>query len=353
MPESDLLGPLVDAIKTVTDRIREHRQELSSREYRTRMSLIDPILQALGWDVSDPKLVGVEYETTSKSRPDYALNHNEANRGAVLEAKSLGSRLEEREVDQVTTYANRLGAPYAALTDGDRWVVYNMRDMSPLPERKVLDITLSATSPHAAALKLLLLWRPNLETGTPVEAEEPIAGVSTSQESTSSTPPAQISDTSYSSSLPQLPRNPIEIRGELSLPDYCAQVRAEALSNPARRNQVSPDGRMIRKPIPKPKTIRFPGQSPLQINKGYDILASTADWLVQRGDLSTINTPFTRSTGRPIVAKDRTGMNTTTTIGGGTYFVETKLSQADVCRLTIELLEYCKLNPSDVLIQPS
>ena len=46
-----LLDDLVTAIQTVQARIREHGNSLSQNEYRTRLALIDPILNALGWDV--------------------------------------------------------------------------------------------------------------------------------------------------------------------------------------------------------------------------------------------------------------------------------------------------------------
>ena len=50
-----LLDDLVTAIQTVQQRIREHGTSLSQNEYRTRLALIDPMLNALGWDVSDPE----------------------------------------------------------------------------------------------------------------------------------------------------------------------------------------------------------------------------------------------------------------------------------------------------------
>ena len=55
-----MLDDLVTAIQTVQQRIREHGNTLSQNEYRTRIALIDPILNALGWDVSDPVLVTPE-----------------------------------------------------------------------------------------------------------------------------------------------------------------------------------------------------------------------------------------------------------------------------------------------------
>ena len=55
-----MLDDLVTAIQTVQERIREHGNSLSQNEYRTRVVLIDPVLCALGWDVSDPGSVTIE-----------------------------------------------------------------------------------------------------------------------------------------------------------------------------------------------------------------------------------------------------------------------------------------------------
>ena len=52
-----LLDELVDVIQTIQDRIRDHGASLRENETRTRMALIDPLLQALGWDTADPGLV--------------------------------------------------------------------------------------------------------------------------------------------------------------------------------------------------------------------------------------------------------------------------------------------------------
>ena len=65
------LDDLVSVIETLKERVQTHRQDLQANETRTRMALIDPLLQALGWDTTDPALVLPEYEV-SGSRADYA-----------------------------------------------------------------------------------------------------------------------------------------------------------------------------------------------------------------------------------------------------------------------------------------
>ena len=49
-----MLDDLVSVIETLQQRIREHGATLRENETRTRMALINPLLTALSWDVSDP-----------------------------------------------------------------------------------------------------------------------------------------------------------------------------------------------------------------------------------------------------------------------------------------------------------
>ena len=48
------LSDLVARIELLQARIRSHKIVLQGNETRTRMALIDPLMHALGWDVSDP-----------------------------------------------------------------------------------------------------------------------------------------------------------------------------------------------------------------------------------------------------------------------------------------------------------
>ena len=175
MTQSDLLQPLVDAIETVKKRIAEHGPSLRENETRTRAALIDPILKALGWDVSDPNLVTPESPMGS-GRVDYALRGIEGTMAVALEAKKLDETLHSHR-DQMLTYANSAGVRYAGLTDGNHWELYDVFKPVPLAQKQILDIAVASTdmSANKLALHLLLLWRPNIALGTPVEANEPIS----------------------------------------------------------------------------------------------------------------------------------------------------------------------------------
>lgn len=67
---------LRDAIKEASRLVDAHGKHIASFEVRTRYALIDPVLQALGWNLSDPSQVRLEHETTNRPkspRVDYAL----------------------------------------------------------------------------------------------------------------------------------------------------------------------------------------------------------------------------------------------------------------------------------------
>ena len=93
------LDDLQATIEKLQDRIKKHRLYLSGNETATRQVLIDPMLLELGWDVSDPDQVALEYSAGS-GRADYALKLNDAY-VAVIEAKNLG--IQEEYDDPVTS----------------------------------------------------------------------------------------------------------------------------------------------------------------------------------------------------------------------------------------------------------
>ncbi len=64
-----MLDDLVEVIETLQQHIRNHGASLRQNETRTRLALVDPLLQALGWNVADPQLVTPEYVVAAALRP--------------------------------------------------------------------------------------------------------------------------------------------------------------------------------------------------------------------------------------------------------------------------------------------
>lgn len=105
-------------------RIRKF-QERNLGEQNTKASLIEPILEALGWDIRDPDEVHREFKPTSRDGPvAYALLLFRKPR-LFAEAKGLGENLVDRKwISQVLLYATVAGVEWCVLTDGDEYSFY-------------------------------------------------------------------------------------------------------------------------------------------------------------------------------------------------------------------------------------
>ena len=148
-----LLTPLLERIESHRRIIQSECNTIGVHELRTRIVLIDPVLRMVGWAPEDPQTVLVEYSTGS-GRADYALLGEDEAPAALVEAKGLGSRLEEH-TRQVVNYATETGIGYAGITDGNQWMLYDVFRPVPMEDKRVMDVTLTRDEPVAAALGLL------------------------------------------------------------------------------------------------------------------------------------------------------------------------------------------------------
>ena len=159
------LDALVRAIESLQERIRRDGETIGSNEIRTRTTLVDPLLNALGWDTTDPAMVVPEY-AAGGGVADYALLKVTPDGGspviAFIEAKRLHEPLEPHR-SQMLTYANMSGVRYAGLTNGDRWEFYIVFKEAPLHERRILDVSLLHESAFDCAIHLLPLKWPSPE----------------------------------------------------------------------------------------------------------------------------------------------------------------------------------------------
>ena len=121
------------SIRTVTQAILRARESITSQraaletsELRTRTVLIDPVLGALGWDVSDPTVVRIELGVNG-GFADYALLDPETEKPAIiLEAKKLGVDKLVPVESQIASYSGGDGssARLVTITNGNLWRVY-------------------------------------------------------------------------------------------------------------------------------------------------------------------------------------------------------------------------------------
>ena len=163
-----MLNKLFETIETLKARINDARtKEKEHKSYfhaggkpeaRTRAALIDPMLSALEWDVTDPDKVEIEPQVAN-GWADYALLGRDRKPVLFIEAKKLAE--DSSKAIQVVSYtvAENIGRRtkvfYCAWTNGDTWEVYDTKH----PQKRVMQVTISSCeSVGQCALKFLGLW---------------------------------------------------------------------------------------------------------------------------------------------------------------------------------------------------
>ena len=326
-----MLDDLVGVIETLQQRIRHHGPALRENETRTRMALIDPLLRALGWDVSDPAVVTPEYNVIGRWA-DYALLRPDGEPAATIEAKKLGEPLASHRM-QMLNYSNASGVEYAGLTDGDHWELYEVFQRGQLEDRRMLDVSIAAMPAHEVALKMLLLWRPNLASGQPVAVKEPLFDTLPVSQSITPVPDTQEEQTVIEPGPLDPVKPPPAQSGWVSLAEF------------------NPPGRT--KP---PGAIRFPNGAEQEIQRWNDILMAVATWPNSTNRLTSANTPVPSST-RIYMVSDRPIHPTGNQfflyreIADGQLVVNTHGSAVQMRNNARKLLQYCGVSPDTVQLQ--
>ncbi len=135
------MDAIIKCIENLRTKLDRHRKD-DLKEYPTRTIFVDPLLQALGWDVRDPDEVVLEYPTIDGKSVDYALK---INRKPVLfiEAKPLNDPLTDvKSITQVVGYAANAGVEWCILTNGITYKVYHSTEKAEAPDKLLFEISL-------------------------------------------------------------------------------------------------------------------------------------------------------------------------------------------------------------------
>lgn len=102
----------------------------NNHEHSTRYIIIDPILRALGWDLSDPEQCVAEYPVEKRrhypaKRVDYVLKDRNGTPVIVVEAKKISVDHEDEDaIAQVERYLEDIpDAMVAVITNGHYWTI--------------------------------------------------------------------------------------------------------------------------------------------------------------------------------------------------------------------------------------
>jgi predicted type IV restriction endonuclease len=162
-----------ELIKRVQERVLHFESsQLSLTEAETRRALIDPIFEAIGWDVANPTVVRMEWRKNPDDRPvDYAFMINNAPK-LLVEAEKLREDVTDRKWrDQLLLYSTQVGVKWCALTNGNIIRIYNSLAEEAAPDKLLFEIeirtvdTLAGLSIEDFMEKLYLLSEESLREG--------------------------------------------------------------------------------------------------------------------------------------------------------------------------------------------
>jgi hypothetical protein len=155
------LTEAMELFEELKRRIDDHGDYLRESEYRTRILLVDPLLRLLGWNVEDFHCVEIEFRTAQSvnERADYVLKNGES-KIAIVEAKKLGAPMRPKERRQAKEYADYADASQCVLTDGARWLLYDLNQgRNPDTMQPWVEFDIENDVPEQLVLRCLALWQ--------------------------------------------------------------------------------------------------------------------------------------------------------------------------------------------------
>ena len=284
---------ILNTVKQVRSTIETHRDKLSS-EAATRYALIDPMLRILGWDTANLGMVIPEY-TETVGRVDYVLYGKDGNPLFSVEAKRLGSPLDDRVRRQAAGDRSTNKAKYIVLTDGDLWEV--------LDHNLDAIVSFSIQDPDAAR-QALIMYNDGVDDIRPIRA--PV---------TQTKPSEPVDNTSW------IPLSEL------------AYTKGDK----------------------RPASVRFPDATTADVKSWIDILNQIATWLVKKKHITKKNCPIKTGTTRYLMntePKHHSGKQFQNVKKIGGLYLECNFSPHYVLVLSRYLIQQAGLNPSSFGVHP-
>ena len=270
------LDELNDLVVELSTKIDQHRETFRKSESATRYCLIDPLLTALGWDLSDPTQVLTEYNS-GNGRADYAMVPGIGPPSLVVEAKSLHTPTSQG-IAQSINYCLQDGIKYFIVTNGDDWEVYETHRPVPMEQKRVTAFKITGMN-QRTVMGMLWLWRGNFRDGDPVKPVIP-------EHSEDSPKPPPAGEAQKSGSTPPVTagtsRQPTRDAPSVTLGTPLSDFRPSSGSEP-------------------PRFMDFPGGDRKPIGKWNRVQVVTVEWLADAGILKEVDCPLTGPRGNYLV----------------------------------------------------
>ena len=304
------LDELNDLVVELSTKIDQHREILQKSESSTRYCLIDPLLTALGWDLSDPAQVLTEYNS-GNGRADYAMAPGSGPPSLVVEAKSLFTPTAQG-IAQSINYCLQDGIKYFVVTNGDDWEVYETHRPVPMQDKRVTAFKITDMN-QSAVMGMLWLWRGNFKSGDPVG---PVTH--TTEDETGTSEHEDVTKTGVNKSNGDSLNELTDVTGKAA-----------------------------------PQFMSFPDGTQKPVSKWNRIQIAAVEWLVETGKLSESNCPLINAHGTHLVHTSpyrRNGNRFTAPMQIGQLWIEAHASARGQLRRTEDILNAAGVDPATVFV---
>jgi len=278
-----------------------------SNETAVRNHLIDPVLTALGWDVSKHEHVIPNYAIQNqRGYADYALLWN-GSPVIMLEAKNQSISLED-QLHQALQYAFDEGADYSLLCNGKEWRLYwSFVERSQPSERLIWSLDLHADEARAGTVLQTIRRRDIRDFNGEIKSyakrralqDRWEAFIAEHEKIVAALAPVFRSFR---------PINEQQFRHVRHTLHECRSFVADQVTRhgipPAKPGtEVPPAGDPTPPPLlPTGKRIIINGEA-IEIKRQKDVLIRTAEWLIEHGKLTPSDCPILSATGRRCIVR--------------------------------------------------
>lgn len=312
------LSKAVTLFEDLKAKIANHGDYVGGNETVTRVLLVDPVLKMLGWDVTDPSHVVMEFAAASqkKERADYLLRVDDDVSRAIVEAKKYDHSFRpDNHKTQADGYANYAGVEFFIITDGARWALYKRDVRTPLEALKpVIEFDIEQDDPVKCALNALGMWRSNLiSDGGPTEASQ--------------------------SFVPSLQEQsvPLELSPDLQYAGWIPLTKVD--KDPKWEDSF-------------PRLIRFEDSEEVELKSMIDLLNQVILWIWSKRPVAKDWLEFSTDHGSKPVKTSRDTRCQQLKLKRGLYFNKISFGRKRRCLgVTLELLDHFGYDPSKVHVK--
>lgn len=145
------MSDIEKSMRAIGDKVSDTHQYILTEE-ATKTSIIQPFINALGFDVSNPMEVIPEFTADAVGKKGEKVDYAIKLQGEIqilIECKSIGTKLEQKHLSQLHRYFSVTNAKFAILTNGEEFEFYtdlekiNILDVKPFYTITITDISQS------------------------------------------------------------------------------------------------------------------------------------------------------------------------------------------------------------------